>query len=77
MPKALEFAAPQVPIVGQKVAVHAGYVMATATCKCRPDNQPFLIQGGFLERTARGRVATARAYEYFGLPPAERDPRLW
>ena len=40
-------------------------------------HEPFLIQGGFLERTARGRVATARAYEYFGLPPAERDPRLW
>jgi Holliday junction DNA helicase RuvB len=40
-------------------------------------HEPFLIQGGFLERTARGRVATARAYEYFGLPPVERDPRLW
>ena len=40
-------------------------------------HEPFLIQGGFLERTPRGRVATARAYEYFGLPPAERDPQLW
>jgi Holliday junction DNA helicase RuvB len=40
-------------------------------------HEPFLIQGGFLERTARGRIATARAYEYFGLPPVERDPRLW
>lgn len=28
--------------------------------------EPFLIQIGFLERTPRGRVATARAYEYFG-----------
>jgi len=29
-------------------------------------HEPFLIQIGFLERTPRGRVATARAYEYFG-----------
>lgn len=28
--------------------------------------EPFLIQIGFLERTSRGRLATARAYEYFG-----------
>jgi Holliday junction DNA helicase RuvB len=28
--------------------------------------EPYLIQVGFLERTSRGRVATARAYEYFG-----------
>jgi Holliday junction DNA helicase RuvB len=28
--------------------------------------EPYLIQIGFLERTPRGRVATARAYEYFG-----------
>jgi holliday junction DNA helicase RuvB len=28
--------------------------------------EPFLIQIGFLERTPRGRLATARAYEYFG-----------
>jgi Holliday junction DNA helicase RuvB len=28
-------------------------------------HEPFLIQLGFLERTSRGRVATARAYEYF------------
>ncbi|MGE3277472.1 MAG: Holliday junction branch migration DNA helicase RuvB [Vicinamibacterales bacterium] len=28
--------------------------------------EPFLIQIGFLERTPRGRVATARAYEFFG-----------
>ncbi len=31
--------------------------------------EPYLIQLGFLERTPRGRVATARAYEYFGLTP--------
>ncbi len=30
--------------------------------------EPFLIQGGFLDRTPRGRVATRRTYEHFGLP---------
>ncbi len=39
--------------------------------------EPFLIQGGFLERTPRGRVATARAYDYFGLAVPGRDSRLW
>ncbi|MGD9906179.1 MAG: Holliday junction branch migration DNA helicase RuvB [Vicinamibacterales bacterium] len=29
-------------------------------------HEPYLIQEGFLDRTPRGRVATARAYEYFG-----------
>ena len=39
--------------------------------------EPFLIQAGFLDRTPRGRVATVRAYEYFGLTPPKKDPRLW
>jgi Holliday junction DNA helicase RuvB len=30
--------------------------------------EPFLIQEGFLQRTARGRIATRRAYEHFGRP---------
>jgi len=30
--------------------------------------EPYLIQQGFLQRTARGRVATALAYRHFGLP---------
>src|SRR4051794_104321 len=38
--------------------------------------EPFLIQHGFLDRTPRGRVATARAYEYFGLASPGKD-RLW
>ena len=38
--------------------------------------EPFLIQIGFLDRTPRGRVATPRAYEYFGLPAPGKD-RLW
>ena len=38
--------------------------------------EPFLIQIGFLDRTPRGRVATSRAYEYFGLAAPGKD-RLW
>jgi holliday junction DNA helicase RuvB len=29
--------------------------------------EPFLLQGGYLERTPRGRVATRRAYEHLGI----------
>ena len=42
--------------------------------------EPFLIQNGFLDRTPRGRVATERAYGYFGLDAPDdrrRDSRLW
>ncbi len=43
--------------------------------------EPYLIQQGFLMRTARGRVATRSAYLHFGLPqptrPAERDLPLF
>jgi Holliday junction DNA helicase RuvB len=38
--------------------------------------EPFLLQIGFLDRTPRGRMATPRAYEYFGLPSPGKD-RLW
>jgi Holliday junction DNA helicase RuvB len=40
--------------------------------------EPFLIQQGYLMRTARGRVATRQAYLHFGLAPpsTERDPNL-
>jgi Holliday junction DNA helicase RuvB len=31
--------------------------------------EPYLIQQGFLERTPRGRCATAQAYERFGIKP--------
>ncbi len=30
--------------------------------------EPFLIQGGFLERTPRGRRATLRARDHLGIP---------
>ncbi len=40
--------------------------------------EPFLIQQGFMMRTARGRVATKNAYLHFGLKPAasEAPPEL-
>jgi Holliday junction DNA helicase RuvB len=31
--------------------------------------EPYLIQQGFIMRTARGRVATRSAYLHFGLAP--------
>jgi Holliday junction DNA helicase RuvB len=39
--------------------------------------EPYLIQIGFLDRTPRGRVATSRAYDYFGMKAPGRDSRLW
>jgi Holliday junction DNA helicase RuvB len=36
--------------------------------------EPFLIQQGFLMRSARGRVATAAAWRHFGLTPPAADP---
>src|SRR2546425_9696935 len=37
--------------------------------------EPFLIQIGFIDRTPRGRMATALAYKYFGLAAPSRG--LW
>lgn len=31
--------------------------------------EPYLIQQGFLQRTPRGRIATASSYQHFGLTP--------
>jgi Holliday junction DNA helicase RuvB len=45
--------------------------------------EPFLIQAGFLNRTPRGRVATALAYEHFGRkqeatqPGVKKQPTLF
>jgi len=36
--------------------------------------EPYLIQLGFLARTPRGRVATAQAYEHFGIPKPDEKP---
>ncbi len=35
--------------------------------------EPYLIQQGFMMRTARGRVATRNAYMHFGLTPPARE----
>ena len=41
--------------------------------------EPYLLQLGFLDRTARGRVATRRAYEHLGIeyPEQPEQPRLF
>ncbi|MEO8293917.1 MAG: Holliday junction branch migration DNA helicase RuvB [Gemmatimonadota bacterium] len=40
--------------------------------------EPYLIQQGFLERTARGRCATALAYKRFGIkPPAGQQASMF
>jgi Holliday junction DNA helicase RuvB len=37
--------------------------------------EPYLLQQGYLQRTPRGRIATARAYEHLGLePPSTLSP---
>jgi len=38
--------------------------------------EPFLIQAGFIQRTPRGRVATARAYDHFARPQKEGTANL-
>lgn len=38
--------------------------------------EPFLIQGGFLARTARGRIVTEHAYQHLGLPVPARQSSL-
>jgi holliday junction DNA helicase RuvB len=30
--------------------------------------EPYLLQEGYLQRTSRGRIATQRAYDHFGIP---------
>ena len=35
--------------------------------------EPFLVQNGFLQRTPRGRMATAQAYRHFGFTPVRPD----
>ena len=39
--------------------------------------EPYLMQIGMIDRTPRGRVATRRAYEYFGREAPRRQPRLF
>ena len=41
--------------------------------------EPYLIQQGYLQRTPRGRIATASAYRHFGLatPRGGANAELW
>jgi len=39
--------------------------------------EPYLIQEGYLQRTARGRVACARAYEHFGIKVKGRQGEIF
>jgi holliday junction DNA helicase RuvB len=39
--------------------------------------EPFLLQNGFLARTARGRMATDRAYEHLGLKRPKAQSQLF
>jgi len=39
--------------------------------------EPFLLQLGFLDRTPKGRQATARAYEHLGLTPPSEGQSLF
>ena len=39
--------------------------------------EPFLIQQGYLQRTPRGRVATAAAWRHLGLAPPTAGPTLF
>jgi Holliday junction DNA helicase RuvB len=39
--------------------------------------EPYLMQLGLLDRTPRGRVATALAYKHFGLEAPRRQPGLF
>ncbi|HEY8614912.1 Holliday junction branch migration DNA helicase RuvB [Phenylobacterium sp.] len=52
------------------------YAIAEARDAVEDVIEPFLMQQGFIQRTPRGRMATARAYEHLGLaappPPQAR-----
>ncbi|HLI18531.1 MAG TPA: Holliday junction branch migration DNA helicase RuvB [Rhodanobacteraceae bacterium] len=39
--------------------------------------EPFLIQQGLMARTARGRIATPKAWRHFGLKPTHAEPNLF
>ncbi|HTY98686.1 MAG TPA: Holliday junction DNA helicase RuvB C-terminal domain-containing protein, partial [Rhodocyclaceae bacterium] len=39
--------------------------------------EPYLIQQGYLQRTPRGRVATAAIWRHFGLAQPRAEADLW
>ncbi len=50
------------------------YAIAEAKDAVEDVIEPFLLQQGFLQRTPRGRMATARAYAHLGLTPPKIIP---
>lgn len=40
-------------------------------------NEPFLIMEGYIQRTSRGRVATAKAYRHLGIVPPQAKGTLF
>ena len=50
------------------------YAIAEAKDAVEDVIEPFLLQQGFLQRTPRGRMATARAYAHLGLTPPQIIP---
>ena len=58
---------------GRDAAEDGGLVMLV-------DDEPFLLKCGLIQRTPRGRVATAGAYRHLGLEPPTRNgtqTELW
>jgi Holliday junction DNA helicase RuvB len=56
------------------------YALAESRDSVEDVVEPFLLQQGFIQRTARGRMACARAWDHLGLePPAQRpiQPQLF
>ena len=50
------------------------YAIAEARDAVEDVIEPFLLQQGFIQRTPRGRVACAKAYEHVGLTPPPTKP---
>ncbi|MFH1224017.1 MAG: UDP-3-O-acyl-N-acetylglucosamine deacetylase [Pseudomonadota bacterium] len=86
----IEVSGPELPILDGSSAAYVdaiqngGPVGLTTLSSCvgeEPDTiediyESFLIQGGYIEKTPRGRVATKLAYKHFGLKPGTQDG-LW
>jgi Holliday junction DNA helicase RuvB len=39
--------------------------------------EPFLVQNGLIQRTSRGRIATAQAFQHLGFPAPQKQPELF
>jgi Holliday junction DNA helicase RuvB len=61
------------PVGVQSLAVAIGEDVGTIEEVC----EPYLIMSGFIHRTPQGRVATARAYEKFGLAAPKKQADLF